>query len=222
MHERLEERAGRQHDGLRPVERVAARLHADHAADASRPSWPSGCSQSSISNRFDDFLPQRQVGLRLDAVLHRELVELLVRLGPRRVHGRALGAVEHAELNAAGVDDLAHFAAQGVDLADDLPLGDAADGRVAAHLGDGVGIHGQEGGAQPHPGRGQGRLDAGVAGADDDDIEIENQSGHGRLPALPSGATLSGIYRKWANRKRLTGGGTLGMGTIHSSIKGQQ
>ena len=57
------------------------------------------------------------------------------------MHGRALGAVEHAELDAGGVDDLAHLAAEGVDLADDLPLGDAADGRVAAHLGDGVGIH---------------------------------------------------------------------------------
>ena len=78
----------------------------------------------------------------------------------------------------AGVDDLAHRAAEGVDLADDLPLGDAADGRVAAHLADGVGVHGQQDGAQPEPGGGQGGLDAGVAGADDDDVIIVNEIGH--------------------------------------------
>ena len=80
---------------------------------------------------------------------------------------------------AAGVDDLAHLAAQGVDLADDLPLGDAADGRVAAHLGDGVGVHGQEHSAQAHAGGRQGGLDAGMAGPDDDHIEIVSQFTHG-------------------------------------------
>ena len=73
---------------------------------------------------------------------------------------------------AAGVDDLAHLAAEGVDLADDLALGDAADGRVAAHLRDGVGVHGQQRGAQTQPSRGQGRLDAGMTGADDNHVEI--------------------------------------------------
>ena len=63
-------------------------------------------------------------------MLHGELVEFLVGLGARRVHGRPLGAIEHAELDGAGVDALAHFAAEGVDLADNLPLGDAADGGV--------------------------------------------------------------------------------------------
>ena len=82
-----------------------------------------------------------------------------------------------------GVDDLAHFAAEGVDLADDLPLGDAADGRIAAHLGDGVGVHGQQDGVQPEPGGGQGRFDAGMAGADDDDVELIGEWSH----------TLSGL-----------------------------
>ena len=112
------------------------------------------------------------------------------------MHGRALGAVEHAELDAGRVDDLAHLAAEGVDLADDLPLGDAADGRVAAHLADGVGVHRQQGGAQPHARGGQGGLDAGVAGADDDDVVSRKVSGqHGgvlvgqvfNLPSVPPG-----------------------------------
>jgi hypothetical protein len=113
---------------------------------------PIGCfgirnPQSAIRNRieeqpFDHLLAEREVGLGLDAVFHGELVELLVGLSAGRVHGRALGPVEHAELDGAGVDPFTHFAPEGVDLADDLPLGDAADGRVAAHLGDGVGVHG--------------------------------------------------------------------------------
>ena len=53
-----------------------------------------------------------------------------------------------------------HRAAQGVDLADDLALGDATDRRVAAHLADGVAVHRQQGGAQAHPRRRQRRLDA--------------------------------------------------------------
>ncbi len=46
---------------------------------------------------------------------------------------------------------LPHHAAQGVDLADDLPLGDAADGRVAAHLADGVADSWSAGRPCPHP-----------------------------------------------------------------------
>ena len=52
---------------------------------------------------LDQLLAKGQVGLLLDPALHRVLVELLVRLGPRGVHGRALGRVEHPELDAGGV-----------------------------------------------------------------------------------------------------------------------
>ena len=69
----------------------------------------------------------------------------------------------------------AHDAAQGVDLADDLPLGDAADGRVAAHLPDGVGVHGEQDGLEAYACRGQGRFGARVAGADDGDVVIKVQ-----------------------------------------------
>ena len=88
------------------------------------------------------------------------------------MHRRALAAVEHAELDAGGVDGLAHHAAQGVDLADDLPLGDAADGRVAAHLGDGVAVRRQQAVPRPEPRRRQRRLDAGMAGADHEHVVL--------------------------------------------------
>ena len=174
VHDRLEERAGRQDDGLGAIERVAAGQDAGDAAALAALSCGLDSNASTISWR----------SVRLACASTRcfidELVELLVGLGARRVHGRALGAVEHAELDGRCVDDLAHLAAEGVDLADDLPLGDAADGRVAAHLGDGVGVHGEQHGAQAEPGRGEGGLDAGVAGADDDDVVIEGQSVHSK------------------------------------------
>ena len=63
-------------------------------------------------------------------------VEPAVGLGARRPDGGALAAVEHAELDAGLVGDEAHEAAEGVDLADDLALADAADGGVAGHAAD--------------------------------------------------------------------------------------
>ncbi len=77
-----------------------------------------------------------------------------------------------------GVDRPAHRAAQGVDLADDLPLGDAADGRVAAHLADGVAVGGQQRRLGPHPRSRQRRLGAGVAGADDQHVVFVDRISH--------------------------------------------
>jgi len=64
-----------------------------------------------------------------------------------------------------------HEAVQGVDLAHQVALADAADGRVAAHLADGIQVVGEEQGLRPQAGAGQGRLATGVAAADDDDVE---------------------------------------------------
>ena len=121
---------------------------------------------------LDHLLPQREIRLLFDDPLDLVLIGLLVGLGPRAVHGRALAAVEQAELDAGGVDRPAHQPAQGVDLADDLPLGDAADGRVAAHLADGVAIGRQQRGPRPEPRSGQRRLGPGMPGADHDHVEI--------------------------------------------------
>jgi len=97
------------------------------------------------------------------------------------VHGRAFATVEHAELNACGVDRLAHHAAEGVDFSDNLPLANAANGRVAAHLADGVAIGGQQRGFDPHARHarsGQGGFGASMAGANDNQIEIVILGGH--------------------------------------------
>ncbi len=78
----------------------------------------------------------------------------------------AAAGVEEAELDADGIGRFAHGAAEGVDLADQVTLGDAADGGVAGHLRDEVEVHGHDGGPEPHARAGAGRLAPGVTGAD--------------------------------------------------------
>ena len=119
-----------------------------------------------------------EVGLGFEDLAHFEAVGLLVALGAGRPDGGAARGVEQAELDADGVGDFGHDAAEGVDLADEVSLGDAADGGVAGHLRDEVGVEGEQGGAQSHARGGHGGLAAGMTGSDDGDIDLFG-NGHG-------------------------------------------
>ena len=161
----LHERAGGQHD--RPGAVLAAAGGAD-AGDA-RPAAGRGGFDDEV---LDGLLAERQAGLLLADAADFLVVGRLVGLGPGAVHGGPFSPVEHPELDAGPVDGPAHRPAQGVDLADDLPLGDAADRRVAAHPGDRIQPAGQKRGPSPQPRRRQRRLDAGMSAADDQDVEV--------------------------------------------------
>ena len=87
------------------------------------------------------------------------------------MHGGALAPVEQAKLDGRGVGEQAHRAAESVDLPDDLPLGDPTDGRVAAHLTDGVDVDCQQRRPETDPARRQRRLEPGMPGADNENIE---------------------------------------------------
>ena len=89
--------------------------------------------------------------------------------------GRALRAVQHPELDAGHVGQAAHDAVQRVDLPDQVALAQAADGRVAAHLADGLELVGEQERARAEARRRGRRLAARVSPADDDHIP-----GHGR------------------------------------------
>ena len=78
----------------------------------------------------------REVRRLGDQPLHRRAVELAVGLGARALHGRALAAVEDAELDAGGVGGAAHQPVERVDLAHEMALAEAADRRIAGHLAD--------------------------------------------------------------------------------------
>ncbi len=112
----------------------------------------------------------RKVRLRLQDFAHAEAVQLLVHLGARRPDGRTARSIQQAELDADGIGDFAHDAAERVDFPNEVTLGDAADGWIATHLRDQVQVHGDHGGAQANAGAGARGFTAGVAGADDNDV----------------------------------------------------
>jgi hypothetical protein len=87
--------------------------------------------------------------------------------GPNR---RAAAGIQKTKLNSDRVRDFAHDAAQSVDFADQVTLGDSANGRITRHLCDQVEIHCDHGCAQAQARTGPGGLAAGMAGADDDDV----------------------------------------------------
>ena len=163
VHDGGEEGAGGDDDGAAAVGDVAADFHADDARALGR---------VFRQNVFDGFLAEVEVRLDLDEAFDFALVGPFVGLGAGRVHRRAFADVEHAELDAGAVDGEAHRAAEGVNFADDLALGDAADRRVTGHLADGIEVRREEGGLGADTGSGEGGLGPGVAGADYHDVVV--------------------------------------------------
>ncbi len=108
---------------------------------------------------------------------HGSAVQCAVALRARRPHGRALGAVEHPELDRRAVGGASHDAAQRVDLAHHRALRDPADRGIAAHLPDRVEVRSEEHRLRAEPGGHDGGLAPGMARADDDHV---NQIRHDR------------------------------------------
>ena len=100
-----------------------------------------------------------------------QAIELAVGLGARPLHGRTLGAVQHAELDAGLVDDAAHQPVERIDLAHEMPLAEAADGRVARHLADGLELVRDQRRARAHTRRRRRCLAARVPASHNDDVE---------------------------------------------------
>ena len=98
-------------------------------------------------------------------------VELSIGLCTRTSHGRTLAAVEHAKLNPAGIGGAAHQAIERIDLADQMTLAESTDRRIAGHRSDSGKAMGHQGGTGTHPRRRARGLAAGVATADDDNVE---------------------------------------------------
>jgi hypothetical protein len=136
--------------------------------------------QRRFQDQICDFgLLDFQIRLGLQDLSHLQAIGLLVTLGAWRPHGWTSGGVEQAELDADGVGDFAHDAAQGIYFADQVSLGDAADGWIAGHLGNEIDVQGIERRPQAHTGSGHGGFAAGMSGADDDYFELFGEVGQG-------------------------------------------
>lgn len=87
-------------------------------------------------------------------------------------HGRPdPAAVQHSELDATGIGDPPHQAVQGIDLANQMALAETADRGVAGHGADGREAVRHQGRLCPHPRSRARGFAAGMAAADDDDVE---------------------------------------------------
>ena len=134
----LQKRSGGQHHPARAVFVSGSAHDACHDARV----------DDQVLNRLG---PDRQVGRGRQLGLHGLPVELAVDLSPWASHRRAFGAIEQAELDAGLVGQPAHQAVEGVDLANQVTLAQAADGRVAAHLADRLELVRQQQGARAEP-----------------------------------------------------------------------
>jgi hypothetical protein len=103
-------------------------------------------------------------------VAHPGVVGRFVALGAGGLDGGALAGVQDAELDAGGVGGEGLDAAEGVDLARQVALGQAADRRVARHQRDVRRVERQQEGIQSHLRGGVRRLATGVSGPHHDDV----------------------------------------------------
>ncbi len=130
----VQERARGDHDGAGANHFAAQQLHA-------------GYTTSFDHQPRDVSFEDREAWRSCQPFADPGAVALLVGLRARCPHRRAAAPVQHLELDAGGVDGLAHQTAESIDLPDQLALGGAAHGWIARHRGDGVGGEGTQGDA---------------------------------------------------------------------------
>lgn len=169
VHDRLQERSGRQDHRRCVVDRIPANSDTDDSLV--------GQAVLSIGDRFRDqvlngFLPEVQIVLGFDPILDEVLVGLFVRLSTRAVHRGAFAAVKHPKLDSGCVDRFAHQAAQCVDFANDLAFCHAADRWVAGHLSDRIQVGRQQGGFRTQACCSGGGFRSRVTGSDNDNIVV--------------------------------------------------
>ncbi len=85
-------------------------------------------------------LKQTQTGLIFQFLPDKLFVERTIGLGAGGAHRRPLAGVEYTKLNPGMIDSLGHDPTQSVDFLDQMAFADAADGRIAAHLSQGVDV----------------------------------------------------------------------------------
>lgn len=138
---------------------------------AGRRANPGECTV--LGEEFAAFaLPNLQIRLGKERVLHAILIGALVRLCAQGMDGRPLAGIEHTGLNERVVDGAAHFTAQRVDFAHQMSLARAADGGIAGHERNRVQIQCEQQRSMSHACARKRCLAACVASADDNNLEL--------------------------------------------------
>ena len=127
-----------------------------------------GSSNNQILNAtFND----RKVRRLRNRRLHGLAIELAICLRARPMHGRTLRAIEQPELDSRLIRDPAHQAIQRIDFADQMPLTEPTNRRIARHLADRRGLVGDQRRSSTHARARSRSLTARMPAADNNDIE---------------------------------------------------
>ena len=109
-----------------------------------------------------------------ECLLHDALIEEFIRLHPQGMHRRPLARIQQAALDGCPVRCNPHLPAERVDLAHEMALAGAADGRIARHHRDVVEREREDECPAPHPRRRKSCLNARMPCADDDNIIVRS------------------------------------------------
>ena len=143
-----------------------------------------------------------QIGLIFQSTADRLLVQHAVGLGAGGAYRRAFRGIQDAELDAGFVGGRRHRTTQRIDLAYQMALADAADRRIAAHRPERVEVVRQQQRVRTRPRRGKRSFGAGVAAADDDDIETGGIE-HGNWQCCGAVGDR-GFYVRWLKNNRFS------------------
>ena len=127
MHLAIQESARGEHDGLGPELDAQLRDDTHHTVTF----------QQKVVHRL---LEEGQIGLILQRLPNGLAIQDTVCLGARGPNRGALAGIENPELDTGVIGGNGHDAAQRIDFLDEMPLANAANGRVAGHLTQGVKI----------------------------------------------------------------------------------
>lgn len=103
-------------------------------------------------------------------LLHPACVDGLIALSAGCVYGRAAARIECFLLERGLIGVKSHFAAEGIELINEVRFGEPADRGIARHTSDRIDATCDQECFDAHSGGDQGRFGAGVSAADHDDI----------------------------------------------------
>ena len=127
MHLAIQESARGEHDGLRPESDAQLRDDAHYPVTL----------QQQVIHRL---LEEGEIGLVLQRLSNGLTIQDTVCLGARGSNRGALAGIENSELDTGVIGGNSHDATQRIDFLDEMSLTNAANGRIAGHLAQGVQI----------------------------------------------------------------------------------